>query len=55
MTPTFGIEFLVWLLIAAAIVAMLAKRLRTQDSLDGVQLARSWQANFGVKRCRING
>jgi hypothetical protein len=21
----------------------------------GVQLARSWQANFGVKRCRING
>jgi CPA1 family monovalent cation:H+ antiporter len=28
MTPTSGIEFLVWLLIAAAITAMLAKRLR---------------------------
>ncbi len=28
MTPTSGIEFLVWLLIAAAIIAMLAKRLR---------------------------
>jgi monovalent cation:H+ antiporter, CPA1 family len=28
MTPTSGIEFLVWLLIVAAIVAMLAKRLR---------------------------
>ncbi len=27
MTPTSGIEFLVWLLIAAAIIAMLAKRL----------------------------
>jgi monovalent cation:H+ antiporter, CPA1 family len=29
MTPSSGIEFLVWLLIAAAIIAMLAKRLRT--------------------------
>src|SRR5258706_6069108 len=28
MTPTSGIEFLVWLLIAAAIIALLAKRLR---------------------------
>src|ERR1700740_3458062 len=28
MTPTSGIEFLVWLLIVAAIIAMLAKRLR---------------------------
>jgi CPA1 family monovalent cation:H+ antiporter len=28
MTPSSGIEFLVWLLIAAAIIAMLAKRLR---------------------------
>src|SRR5690349_20679652 len=28
MTPTSGIEFLVWLLIAAAIITMLAKRLR---------------------------
>ena len=28
MTPTSGIEFLVWLLIAAAIIAILAKRLR---------------------------
>jgi CPA1 family monovalent cation:H+ antiporter len=28
MTPTSAIEFLVWLLIAAAIIAMLAKRLR---------------------------
>jgi len=28
MTPTSGIEFLVWLLIAAAMIAMLAKRLR---------------------------
>jgi CPA1 family monovalent cation:H+ antiporter len=28
MTPTSGIEFLVWLLIAAAIIAMVAKRLR---------------------------
>src|SRR5437899_1683814 len=28
MTSTSGIEFLVWLLIAAAIIAMLAKRLR---------------------------
>jgi CPA1 family monovalent cation:H+ antiporter len=28
MTPTSGIEFLVWLLIAAAVIAMLAKRLR---------------------------
>ena len=28
MMPTSGIEFLVWLLIAAAIIAMLAKRLR---------------------------
>src|SRR5260370_13200209 len=28
MTPIFGIEFLVWLLIAAAIIAMLANRLR---------------------------
>src|ERR1700676_2086123 len=28
MTPTSGIEFLVWLLIAAAFIAMLAKRLR---------------------------
>ena len=28
MTPTSGIEFLVWLLIAPAIIAMLAKRLR---------------------------
>jgi hypothetical protein len=28
MTPTSGIEYLVWLLIAAAITAMLAKRLR---------------------------
>ncbi len=28
MTPISGIEFLVWLLIAAAIIAMLAKRLR---------------------------
>jgi CPA1 family monovalent cation:H+ antiporter len=28
MTPTSGIEFLLWLLIAAAIIAMLAKRLR---------------------------
>jgi len=26
MTSTSGIEFLVWLLIAAAIIAMLAKR-----------------------------
>src|SRR6266704_1086706 len=29
MTPTSGIEFLVWLLIVAAIIAMRAKRLRT--------------------------
>jgi hypothetical protein len=28
MTPTSGVEFLVWLLIAAAIIAMVAKRLR---------------------------
>src|SRR5260370_10631281 len=28
MTPTSGIEFLVWLLIAAAIIAILAKRMR---------------------------
>lgn len=28
MTPTSGIEFLLWLLIAAAVIAMLAKRLR---------------------------
>ncbi len=28
MTPSSGIEFLVWLLIATAIIAMLAKRLR---------------------------
>ncbi len=28
MSPTSGIEFLVWLLIAPAIIAMLAKRLR---------------------------
>jgi len=28
MTPTSGIEFLDWLLIAPAIIAMLAKRLR---------------------------
>ena len=28
MTPTSGIEFLVWLLIAAAIIAMLAERLK---------------------------
>src|SRR5438874_4879461 len=28
MTPTSGIEFFVWLLIAAAIIAMFAKRLR---------------------------
>src|SRR5882672_10340520 len=28
MTPSSGIEFLVWLLIVAAIIAMLAKRLR---------------------------
>jgi Na+:H+ antiporter len=28
MTPTSGIEFLIWLLIVAAIIAMLAKRLR---------------------------
>src|SRR5438876_9326718 len=28
MTPTSGIEFLVWLLIVAAMIAMLAKRLR---------------------------
>jgi monovalent cation:H+ antiporter, CPA1 family len=28
MTPTSGVEFLVWLLIAAAIIAILAKRLR---------------------------
>jgi hypothetical protein len=28
MTPTSGIEFFVWLLIVAAIIAMLAKRLR---------------------------
>jgi Kef-type K+ transport system membrane component KefB len=28
MTPTSDIEFLVWLLIVAAIIAMLAKRLR---------------------------
>src|SRR5713226_8817244 len=28
MTPISGIEFLVWLLIAAAIIAMLANRLR---------------------------
>jgi monovalent cation:H+ antiporter, CPA1 family len=28
MTPTSGVEFLVWLLIVAAIIAMLAKRLR---------------------------
>jgi hypothetical protein len=28
MTPTSGIEFLVWLLIAAAIIAMLTKRLK---------------------------
>ncbi len=28
MTPTSAIEFLVWLLIAAAVIAMLAKRLR---------------------------
>ena len=28
MTPTSGIEFLVWLLIAAAVIAMLAKRLQ---------------------------
>jgi Na+:H+ antiporter len=28
MTPTSGIEFLVWLLIVAAVIAMLAKRLR---------------------------
>ena len=28
MTPTSGVEFLVWLLIVAAIIAMFAKRLR---------------------------
>jgi len=28
MTPTSGIEFLVWLLIAATIIAMLTKRLK---------------------------
>ena len=28
MTPTSGVEFLVWLLIVAAIIAMIAKRLR---------------------------
>ena len=33
MKPTSGIEFLVWLLIAAAIIAILAKRLRIPYSV----------------------
>jgi len=38
MTPTSGIEFLVWLLIVAAIIAMLAKRLKIPTRCPGLGL-----------------
>jgi len=37
MTPSCGIEFLAWLLIVAAIIAMLAKRLRIPYTVSVLQ------------------
>ena len=38
MTTTSGVEFLVWLLIVAAIIAMFAKRLRIPYTVSLVRL-----------------